>query len=308
MAEDDLLVELARFPSRQEADALSFTLHAVGVDVIISLADGEAPLWVLRVPRRQLAWARQVQAEETEVGPRVEAPPVEAPRLAGLYWVVGLALVNVLVWWAMEAQTGHGGGSERYDVLLRFGASHAPSVLHGAVWRTVTAIFLHIGLRHLLANTVSLLVFAPPVLRASGVGRFFFAYVLCGVAGNWLSLALSPTIAVKAGASGAILGLLGVLAGARIRRLRAPPAGARPERLKTWHVLAMLVAFYGFTIGIGPVDHLAHIGGIAMGLALAFLLPPPGRLPRRRDLALELSLGGSAALVTLVSALLAWRG
>jgi len=308
VAEDDLLVELARLPSRQEAEALSFTLHAVGIDAMISLADGSAPGWVLRVPQRQLALARQIQAEETE-GRQVEAPPVEAPRPApGLYWIVGLALVNVLVWWAMEAQTGHGGGSERYDVLLRFGASHAPSVLHGAVWRTVTAIFLHIGLRHLLANMVSLLVFGPPVLRASSVGRFFFAYLGCGVAGNWLSLALSPTVAVKAGASGAILGLLGVLAGARIRRLRAPAAGARPERLKTWHVLAMLVAFYGFTIGIGPVDHLAHIGGIAMGLALAFILPPPGRLPRRRDLTLELSLGGSAAVVTIVSALLAWRG
>ena len=304
VAEEDLLVELTRLPSRQEADALGFTLHAVGIDAMISLADGEEPGWVLRVPQRQLALARQIQAEETE-GRQVEAPPVEAPRPApGLYWVVGLALVNVLVWWAME---GHGGGSERYDVLLRFGASHAASVLHGAVWRTVTAIFLHIGLRHLLANTVSLLVFGPPVLRTWGVGRFFFAYLLCGVAGNWLSLALSPTVAVKAGASGAILGLLGVLAGARIRRLRAPAAG-RPERLKTWHVLAMLVAFYGFTIGVGPVDHLAHIGGIATGLALAFVLPAPGRLPRQRELTLELALGGGAAVVTIVSALLAWRG
>jgi membrane associated rhomboid family serine protease len=264
----------------------------------------------VRVPQRQLAWARQVQAEEAEepaahaATSAVEPAPRSRP---GLYWVVGLALVNVLVWWAMEAQGGHGGGSERYDVLLRFGASHAPSVLHGAVWRTVTAIFLHIGLKHLLGNTISLLVFGPAVLRAWGAARFFFAYLVCGAAGNWLSLAVSPTMAVKAGASGAILGLLGVLAGARIRRLRTPGSHGR-ERLKTWHVLAMLAAFYGFTIGIGPVDHLAHIGGLAAGLGLAFILPPPGRLPRRRDLVLETVLGGSAALVTIVAALLAWRG
>jgi len=45
---------------------------------------------------------------------------------------------------------------------------------------------------------ITLVVLGPPVLRGWGIGRFYFMYLTGGVAGNWISFALSPTRAVKA--------------------------------------------------------------------------------------------------------------
>jgi membrane associated rhomboid family serine protease len=116
-----------------------------------------------------------------------------------------------------------------------------------------------------------------------------------------MSYALSPTVAVKAGASGAILGLLGVLAGTRIRQLWET---ALPSRFRAWHIVAMVVAFYGFAVGAGPSDHLAHLGGLACGCTLALALPTPGRLPPTADRALGLGLGLGSAAVTAAAAVL----
>jgi rhomboid protease GluP len=259
--------------------------------------NGSGLQWSLSVPSEQLVQARQILAEERgEAAPPVEERP--AAR-AGLYWVVGLALTTVLVWWVTEGQPG---GSESVQVLLRFGASHRPRVTHGQWWRLVTAIFLHIGLRHLLANIAALLVFGAAVLRAWGVGRFYLCYLLSGVGGNVLSLALSSTAAVKAGASGAILGLLGILAALRIRSVHAPG-----QRLRPWHIVAMVVAFYGFVVGVGPADHLAHVGGLLTGAALGFVTPPPGRLAWRTDRALDVTAAVLALLIAAAAAVLAYR-
>jgi rhomboid protease GluP len=295
-------VELARLSSAREAEELSFTLRAVGIATIVEVVsaegNGSGAQWSLSVAAAQLAQAQQILTEEREPVP---AAPVERPQArAGLYWVVGLALVTTLVWWVMEGQRG---GSESVQVLLRFGASHRPHVAQGQWWRLVTAIFLHIGLRHLLANLAALLIFGTAVLRAWGVGRFTLGYVLSGVAGNVLSLALSSTLAVKAGASGAILGLLGILAALRIRSVRVPGR----QRLRPWHIVAMVVAFYGFVVGVGPADHLAHVGGLLAGAALGFVTPPLGRLTQRADRLLDVVLSALALVLVAGAALLAYR-
>ena len=295
------LTELTRLPSRARAEELQFVLQGGGVPAVVEPSsgptNGSGPQWLVLVPTELLERARRILAEE---GPdRPAAQSWIAPRRPPLYWTIGLIVVNLLVWIAMEGR----GGSERPSVLLRFGASQAARLRAGQWWRTVTATFIHIGLRHLLANMTALLVLAPAVLEAWGVGRTYFLYLVAGVAGNWISFVLSPTPAVKAGASGCILGLLGALAGTRIRAIHA----ARfTSRFKTWHIVAMLVAFYGFVIGVGHVDHLAHIGGLLAGGLLALVLPPPGRLPQRADRALAFSLGGAAGLVCVVAGVLAY--
>jgi rhomboid protease GluP len=227
------------------------------------------------------------------------AAPQERPAL---YWVIGLVVINVLVWIAMEGA----GGSEDSDTLLRFGASRAALLAEGQWWRTVTAVFIHIGLRHLLANMVALALLGWAVLQSWGVGRFYFMYLVAGVAGNWISFALSPTASIKAGASGAILGLLGVLAATRVRAIRADIRSARPSRFKTWHIIAMLVAFYGFVIGTGHVDHLAHLGGLVTGGLLAMVLPPPDTVPRQADRWLGGGLGAVSAALAGAAGLMAY--
>jgi hypothetical protein len=103
------------------------------------------------------------------------------------------------------------------EVLLRFGASRPAHVRTGEWWRFATALFVHIGPRHLLGNMATLLVLGPALVAALGPWRFLVVYLASGVAGNALSYAVTPPDVVSAGASGAILGVLGALGGQRLR-------------------------------------------------------------------------------------------
>ena len=85
---------------------------------------------------------------------------------------------------------------------------------------------------------------------------------------------MTPSLALKAGASGAIAGVLGALGGQALR--------PRETRYKNWQVLGALAAVYGLLIGFGPGrDNTAHLGGFLAGLLLGRINPPlPEPTPR----------------------------
>src|SRR6516164_9381033 len=95
------------------------------------------------------------------------------------------------------------------EILYRLGACFGPSIFVGHQWyRLVTAMFLHGGLIHIGFNMMVLMDLGPIVEEVYGSARFLFAYVVMGVVGFLLS-ALTGHFSV--GASGAILGLVGIL-------------------------------------------------------------------------------------------------
>jgi membrane associated rhomboid family serine protease len=307
------LRELARFETEREATEVAFTLQAAGIEVELLTLPGNngSPHFGLQVEERDLDRATAILAEEgaDELARRRARRETEAlasaestARRRPLYWVVALVVANLATFIALEGR----GGSERRATLLRFGASYAPALRAGEWWRTVTAVFLHIGARHLLANMISLLLFGAATLRTVGLGRFYALYLASGVAGNWVSFWLDPDLAVKAGASGAIFGMLGVLAAARIRGLRALAQLGLSTRFKTWHVVAAVLAFLSFVVGSGPVDHAAHFGGLVGGALLTFLTPRPGRLSPRGEGILDLCLTTATVVLAATAALLAY--
>lgn len=146
--------------------------------------------------------------------------------------------------------------------LYRLGANFGPAVfiLH-QWWRLVTACFLHGGLIHIGFNLMVLMDFGPPLEELYGSARYFFFYMVCGVCGYLLSASLNRSISI--GASGAILGLVGLLlavtskrGGSYMRQLRS--------RLITWVIIIFAVGF----MGIMAIDNYAHLGGFAAGFAL----------------------------------------
>ncbi len=71
------------------------------------------------------------------------------------------------------------------------------------------------------------------------------------------------------------------------------------SRYKFWHVPAMLLAFYGFVIGIEPsVDHTAHIGGLLSGVLLGALVPA---LPEPNERTVQWVAGLSAVFLCLIA-------
>ena len=129
-------------------------------------------------------------------------------------------------------------------------------------WRYVTAVFMHIGFEHLFFNLFAILVFAPPLERMLGHVRYAFFYLLCGIAGNFLSALVEP-ITAGAGASGAIYGIYGAYLYLALLK-KTLDEGSR----KTVYTILIFGLFYSiFVPGIGI---WAHVGGLIAGFLFAF--------------------------------------
>lgn len=158
--------------------------------------------------------------------------------------------------------------------MLEVGAVTASRIDDGEVWRLLTAVFLHFDLAHLLANMATLLLIGPLLVHEIGVLRFFVVFAVAGFFGNAVSYAFAPSAALKAGASGAIAGVLGALGGAALRH-PAGERGGRRRRFKRWQVLGALAVVYALLVGAGRgSDHVAHLGGLVAGVLLGWALTP----------------------------------
>lgn len=94
--------------------------------------------------------------------------------------------------------------------LIDWGSSVGTRTTNDEWWRLATAMFVHVGIVHLIAEIAGLVQVGLVVERL--VGRFAFAvvYIASGVLAGLWSLTLHP-VSVQAGAAGAIFGIYGLL-------------------------------------------------------------------------------------------------
>ena len=178
--------------------------------------------------------------------------------------VLALLAATVIVFAAQQASFWMTGT----DLVLELGKKDSAALRAGALWRIITPIFIHAGPLHLLVNMYSLYAIGPAVERFFGRARLLVVYLLSGVAGVLLSLALTPLPSV--GASGAIFGLLGALTAFLLehRKLFGPAARAQLRQIGFLLVLNLVISL---TPGI---DAWGHLGGLIAGAACAALFGP----------------------------------
>ncbi len=138
------------------------------------------------------------------------------------------------------------------------------AIVHGEPYRLVTAMFLHGGLIHIGFNMMVLMDIGPVVEEVYGSARFLFLYTAAGIAGFVLSAFTPfrphPTLAV--GASGAILGLIGVMIAITTRR-----GGSSMQALRS-RLISWVVSIFVFGLVFSGIDNWAHFGGLAAGFWL----------------------------------------
>ncbi len=180
----------------------------------------------------------------------------------------GLIAINVVMLIALEI----GGGSTNRQTLLDFGAMSGLEIAGGDYWRLFTAMFLHVGLWHLLVNSVGLFIIGRLVESVFGPFRFALLYVLSGLFGSLASYLVDVNSdAAAAGASGAVFGILGVMA--------AYFAAQRNVMGRTaQQILYGLLALAAINLVISQlnpgIDNWAHLGGFAAGFGLGYALTP----------------------------------
>ena len=141
-------------------------------------------------------------------------------------------------------------------------------VTHGLfLWQPVTYLFLHGDFWHIVFNMFALWMFGSELAQRWGPRQFLFYYFLTGVGAAAFDILVHPSArSTTIGCSGAIYGILlayGIYFGERVVLF----AFILPMKAK-WMVaifagIEFLSALKG---GPSPISHIAHLGGMLVGL------------------------------------------
>ncbi|MFW5735473.1 MAG: rhomboid family intramembrane serine protease [Oceanidesulfovibrio sp.] len=222
----------------------------------------------------------------------VPRPPARAGLGQTLLVVFALALFHALV--VRTSSSGPvdwsqlGQGAEGLSIAWReAGVSDCFRIrVVGEWWRSVTALTLHADAGHLLTNCLFGGLFFYLVTRRVGSAFGWWAILLSGIVGNMINCRVEGYDHVSLGASTAVLGAVGVLAGigagqAGLGMLES--SGSRESVwLRAWRGVLLPLAFLG--AGEGNVDLGAHLFGFLSGIlpgAAAGVLAQLGRTPSR---------------------------
>ena len=124
-------------------------------------------------------------------------------------------------------------------------------------WTSITAIYLHGGLLHILFNVLWIRQLGPEVGNLYGPARYFIIFTLSGFFGFLLSNTFSaaPTV----GASGSIFGLMAAMI-VYGRNQKTSMATMVTRQIWQW---AIVLFIFGFLMS--GVNNWAHFGGFAGG-------------------------------------------
>jgi rhomboid protease GluP len=158
--------------------------------------------------------------------------------------------------------------SEKYNSSLKtLGMMDSKAVSAGQWWRLFTAIFLHGDAAHLIANITTGFILFGMAMARYGVGIALFATYLAGAGGNLAGFIAYPETHRGLGASGMVMGALGLLAVEGIAAWRITKATHLMWRGAAAAILVLVLM--GFSEG---TDVIAHVGGFFFGAVFGAIL------------------------------------
>ena len=165
---------------------------------------------------------------------------------------------------AVYAYTSYVGGnflSTDYSVLLQYGQVNDLVINFGYYYQLLTSMFIHADLAHIVGNMLFLFIFGLRGEEMFSLPEYLSIYFLGGLTGNLLSLLLLPSTTISVGASGAIFAMFGAAIIYARRSFRQSVIGAL--------IYAFFLLFLSSGIG---VNNFAHLGGLATGLVIGYVL------------------------------------
>lgn len=178
-------------------------------------------------------------------------------RFKPTYFLIAL---NVIFY----AYTSIAGGNfvqTNENMILLYGQVNYFVIHYGWYWQLLTSMFVHVSIVHIGGNMIFLLIFGLRAEEMFSLTEYLSIYLLSGLTGNLLTLAFLPYNVPSAGASGAIFGVFGATVLYSRRSIGQSIIGA--------------IIYGGFLLLLNAganVNYFAHIGGLAAGLAIGYIL------------------------------------
>lgn len=252
----------ARIPARSRSQAMdwSLVLASQGIEHVVEPQDQSG--WGLRVAGTEhelaLAAIRQYQSENRH-WPWRKAIPHSGEVFD--WGVIGWVLLNVTFYYVSNRQPG----------WRSAGIMDGAAVAHGEWWRLFTATLLHADFAHLAANALFGFVLLGLAMGRHGTGVGLLATLLAGAAGNLTSWWAHGNQFHGLGASGVVMGALGLVTVQSFALLQKNP---RAGKIIVAGLAGGVMLFA--LLGLSPeADVVAHFGGFLAGIGFGFLLSPP---------------------------------
>jgi membrane associated rhomboid family serine protease len=268
---------------------MDWSLVLASQDISSTILQADPSGWALAVEpqeyERALEAIRQYRLENRRWGWRQRLPVSGMIfHWGALNWCALLALVH----WALE----------RLPPEIRGRATFASErATAGEWWRAFTAILLHADIGHLLANLSTGLILWGLAMARYGAGLGLLSAYVCGAAGNAAGLTLYPRAYVGVGASGMVMGALGLLTIPPLLRSLTHPWATKQVMQAVGGGLLLFLLF-----GVNPAsDVIAHVGGYVCGMLVGIVL---ALLPERVLQSKVVTIGSVLVLAMLVG----WTG
>ncbi|MBI2133662.1 rhomboid family intramembrane serine protease [Candidatus Woesearchaeota archaeon] len=136
----------------------------------------------------------------------------------------------------------------------------------GKPWTLLTSIFLHSGILHLLYNSFGLALFGSILEGRIGSAKFLWVFMASGLISGIVAAFFYPA---TIGASGAVFGVIGVLA------VIAPMMIVWVSYIPMPMFIAAVVWAVGDVLGLfmpGEIANAAHLAGLAAGALFGIFL------------------------------------
>ncbi|KRM13210.1 rhomboid family intramembrane serine protease [Paucilactobacillus suebicus] len=176
-----------------------------------------------------------------------------------------IVLIQVIVFILMTVA----GGSTNTQILIEFGAKVGTLIQEGQWWRLITPVFLHIGLMHLVVNSVTVYYIGTQIENMFGHARFLSIYFVSALTGNLASFVFLPN-SLSAGASTAIFGLFGAFL------MLGESFHHNPYiRLLSRQFLTFVAINLVFDLFMPGIDIYGHLGGLVGGFLMGYVVGTP---------------------------------
>src|SRR5882724_11135674 len=193
--------------SRRQTMDWSLALISQGIEATVD--HSEEMGWGLIVDERDSEHARAVCKQyERENLHWPWQPKIFIPALAFDWGSLAWVFLLCLFFWL----------SERSPIFHDAGVMNSAAVSRGEWWRLFTAIYLHADMAHLASNAGIGFVLLGLAMGRFGTGIGLLAAFLAGAFGNVASWFVYPSNHQSLGASGMVMGCLGLLAAQSVSR------------------------------------------------------------------------------------------
>jgi membrane associated rhomboid family serine protease len=277
-----------QIPARTRRQAMDWSLVLASQGIEHFIDRDEAGGWTLTVAEadheKAQAQIRQYRLENRYWRWR---QPVFQPGIIFDWRCSIWVLLNIFIYWRSEA---------RADLRMA-GMMDGATLLQGEWWRLFTATWLHADLAHLAENMVFGFLLVGLVMGRYGPGVGLLAAYLAGVGGNLATWSVYGENHRGLGASGVVMGALGLLVVQSVSFFQRRNANAFRIFVSGLFVGILLFVF----LGVSPEsDVVAHLGGLISGLLLGSLLSVAPRFTHRSWISL------AAGVLFAVLVILPW--